>query len=1227
MPINVNTFIQQANTAADNTKFYVQGENLSQQSHLSGLKKLSVSAHHAENNSAAQSFLTALSNDNRYANYLSQVRAPLDALISAHKPLTAGVVRETMQNLELAQNLEHSIDIGKNLAFNHKIPQGHGTSFGQFAVVRDLPLDTQEDLQKAVKEYLLEQVVSRDEANFTKLPDLGSDRKNLAAAKIIRSLSQPLTGQDGFFAKQIDTQFEAGFDSFLFENFAAVYQTANSPTLAQLRDFPEDLAANIAHSSNPANTLQLFNEAKEAMPQKELSALLIHSHEMQIPLTEPESRANCISHYMVERQGTNAAESIMTAHNLPKEFASAIGHNPEVAANARKLLAENPGPGHVPTQERVTEALAQAAEAFTQKFETQLQEIKNLAENPICELKPPLSVETMPRYINSLLTGETIIQPLLADGIAIDEAFINALASHAEALNSATHSVRGEFGADDINNVAQNSIRILLAKHNINPSQYLEVMNRIENKFGKLASDFTAINQACQQWRLGSNSISFLSKGMTMYRALESYAQTLIPMLNHDQKVDLNLADVQELPPNTPEAQQREGELFLQYIEKNFQKENSLTGISLALHDFAVHSGLRMPELSEAQRAGLERDATFALSNENIKLTKAVLAEYLPSTGRAVENRTEAFTSLFAQLALEHDLTGIDINKLNLTAFTVPLTRALNNVMHTATAANSPVSAEALHKAVYDTMSNELTQLKTVLDAVDAAEGFTAEEKVNIKNTVQETNLRDTAAIFTLANGAQQRTFSSALVKGASPAANANQLGEMSLDLMEKYLNVRSTLPENFAGAEDAQTFMLSYALKNANLTNADALALFENLSSNAAQDVASTFNGLSDFCEDNPHKMMLMKGTPNMMNTLRTLAETQAKGNSYIDALFFSGSIEGAHQIPGGPDGIMGMVQSKLGKSIIPDSFIPLSDHVPPYNAQEWKALTSLIDRLNPTIEHPTIKFLMPSIISNASAKILSAMDQNGEIQTKDLWKALVGSSCPSKVTENNVFETAYKTLYINYAKQYKKACPNANDSFIQQMFMSVLKLGFSAEKLIELAKPKASISLDNISYSVNMSSLRDYHENNAFGLVTDFRRKDKHTVLSFENVAGNSYSLHPFDIPDSENKPDHPEFVKIMDTVRNMTHSEAQFRRVMQAYSQAALVNPRIFSMLFPGVQYSEHGNFQISAKEQADGSVIVDIKTDETQPLPMHEQFRIETDGSHTCTIFKMSRPGAH
>lgn len=104
-------------------------------------------------------------------------------------------------------------------------------------------------------------------------------------------------------------------------------------------------------------------------------------------------------------------------------------------------------------------------------------------------------------------------------------------------------------------------------------------------------------------------------------------------------------------------------------------------------------------------------------------------------------------------------------------------------------------------------------------------------------------------------------------------------------------------------------------------------------------------------------------------------------------------------------------------------------------------------------------------------------------------------------------------------------------------------------------------------------MSSLKDYGPENAYGLTTDFRRRGQNTVMRFESSDGRVLRTSPFHIPDSENKPTHPHFRQMMDHAQSMSASPAQKARILQAFSQAALIMPRVLSATFPGVQFSEH------------------------------------------------------
>ena len=128
----------------------------------------------------------------------------------------------------------------------------------------------------------------------------------------------------------------------------------------------------------------------------------------------------------------------------------------------------------------------------------------------------------------------------------------------------------------------------------------------------------------------------------------------------------------------------------------------------------------------------------------------------------------------------------------------------------------------------------------------------------------------------------------------------------------------------------------------------------------------------------------------------------------------------------------------------------------------------------------------------------------------------------------------------------------------------------------------------------------------------------------MTFTKADGSGTFIQPFPIDAAENTVNHPVFVKILGVWRDMCQSEEQLFRLGQAISQASLMSPRLMSSLFPGAPYNEHGEFQMNAQQQNDGSIVVDIRSDPNAPLLLHEQFVIQPDGSHECTVFDMQRP---
>lgn len=1238
MPINLDNVFRQTAALADTAKLYAaQNDILVQGTGLHGIKKLSQSAQRAENIAAAQAFLSALSNDPRYMQFVGQVRAPLDNLINSGKPLTAGVIRQT----QLALNYAAGVEKGRELVTQNKLPQGHATAFGQFAALKSFSLETEEQTKTALKAYYLEEIAEKNLPQLTKLPDTQSPSRNAAVQALLKNICSPLTGVGGFFEKVLDKAFAADYDNFTFEDFTRAFETENTERLDTLGHLPEECVNCMKNMPNSAEVLQTLTEALPFCTDRMLACLLNYVIDSSLSTATAENRAEIIKGSMMEQLAGNAAESVMERHGLPKAFSSAIGHNPEVKAMAKEFLDQDPGKGQIPTQDRINEAVAAAAEEFTVRHEADLREFKMMAENPPADLNPPLTLETMPRYINAMLAGDAVLEPLLNESAAVDGEFMKKAAVHAEALNSSVHSFKGDFGADDIAGVLENSIKLLLARRGIQPEQYLEIMQRTVSKFGPLASDMASLNMKMMSGFGGSSAIKCLSAGMTVFRSLEGHARALLGMMNHDQLVALGAEEAEIPRPGDTAQQNRNRKLITTFLERNFQQSKSLETLSDPVREFAESYGINLPPKAASGRASQKE---LELSFENSQLSVAVYKTYISETGKVIEPRTQAFRDLFADIAAKHDLTGIDIEQLDLSAFSMKINQECKKVCAEAEKDGKTVDTVLLHRAVEKAVTESLLEIKALFDQIDAlpvrtdgrevglhvAGGssvppFSLEEKRAMKECIMSSSMRDLNAVTAFSHFARSFEGRNVIRKMASELLPASQMTDAAAEFAKAYLQIRNSLPQAFAGSDDACAFMVEMAVKSARLNPTETASLYANMASDTAMKVTATLNWLRDVNGVTAGQQQLFMAVLQTMTQLYMKAGVYANGNAELEPGHFIDMISHPSEMPGGCSGIVFSLKGLVSGNVIGSVHEALSMHKPALNARDWNRMAALIRELEQHAADSRWSFLLPFLTAASSESLLAAMDKNKDkpLTPNQIWDAMIGGKRPSGLKGENYAGVMLDAFTAEYHRRVKALIPNIGESKLMNSVPVVVGLGITPKKLLELAVPGSSLSLDDIHIEMEMASLKDITAKGSYGLVKDFARMDSRSTMNFTDAQGNTLTVHPHPIPDGQNNDSNPEFINIINTVRGFTHSEAQFKRVMQAFSQDSLGSPRAFSQLFPGVFYSEHGNFVMSAQEQADGSVIFDVTTDDTMPLVLHEQFRIERDGTHTCTKFDMRR----
>jgi hypothetical protein len=1228
MPIELNQFIDQASRLGDQSRVYVSqdGDAVGENSALRGLKRLSSSAKKAENRQTLSSFMAAVSRHPAYETAMRDVTSLISTWSRQGKPLQARDIKQVASMLDMAA----ATTKGQTLVQGGQLPAGHATSFAHYAVAHNLPLD-EGHLGQAVKAYLLDTLCSRtspDSVHLTTLHGFGD--KGAAMSAILRAARDPLDGANGFFAQQADALLANGLDHFSFQAFTQSFQTANTTACQILDSLEADHLRALSGAPNAKDTLAMLETALPSTGIANMDALLVHSIIGDYRLETEPARSLCVRNFMLEK-AMPAVTGLMTAAHLPEVFDRALGHYPEVVSRAKTLLDANPGLGRIPTREQAAVALRQAVEEFIVGHEAVLHEFALMAQNPPIEIDPPLTPETMPRYLNAMLSGDAVLEPLLNDSVPIDGAFMTKLAVYGEALNSASHSFRGEFGSTDLAHVQRNALRLLMARRGVDENMYADMLNRAVARFGPIASDLASLNSAVQRG-LGETGWAYQPVGLTAFRALEGHASVLLDLVPRQQLAVLRAASPEEPAPDDANALREDGQRRGNFLETHFEKESAIGTLSQPVREFALAHGLTLPQPEASAQTRAEGRIASALQTANSGVSELVQTELISDTGMERENLTPAFREMFAQASRHTDLTGIDINLLNPRDFSLPVRSRLQDIAATATREGRTVNAATLRESALAPLTEELQKVKAALGGIDAlpesAPGerapdrghFTSAEKTIMKEMAQRHGLRDPNALAALMYAS--RSEPGALRGLSDPDATPGQLAECARLLTSAYLDAQGAIGNpKPAGNEDAMTIMVEMGMRLHGIDNVQARRMETNLSGPTAHTVAGAFNmayGLK------PQQDPLLIGVPAMMNAVRTATAVQSQGNTTVEPLFFSDTAEGLWEVPGGPNGCMNVLFSSVGQVISPAARA-LANHVPPFSREEWRVLLPVAEKMDKIDAHDIFKGMSVQWVSAAGAELLAAQRANGgqPLSNARIWQIIMGSPMPRGVKDEDFATRMAHDFGTRYLQSVQAAVPGIEIQTLGVRLGVCTEFRLSPKQMLALARPGATLNLADLCVDMHMSSLRTYDETTAYGLVADFRRRGKNTVMTFEDRNGRGFVTSPFSISDADNTPAHPHFQQIIAKVRSMTQSEAQTARVLQAFSQAGLASARIFSMAFPGIQLSEHGNFSVTAKQQADGKVVVDIVSDPSLPLSFQQQFTVDTDGSHQCTGFTMSR----
>lgn len=1224
-PLELNAIFDHAAAAADSQIYRAASERKEETNLELGRRFLGISTlSKRQNDQAVAAFMKAIRESPAYGALVNDsVMKPLEALQAARRPLTASAVRQAKFALDVAG----SIAKGRALCDAGALPAGHGAAFGQLAIVRGLDVGTAEGERAALREYLAD-LCERNESAMTRLDDMPAERASNIRRLFARS-DPPMTGEGGFIRAAIDRAIDEGGGRPDFRTLASAWRDAHAEDLAVLEHVSEGVLTALAHDAGGENILAALREALPTIGPEGTEALAAHLYQSGAPVATQEERLTAIRGFMADAVGSDAARATMTQNGLPESFALAVGHNPEVRSLALERLAA--GPVGVPSLEAVKAAVAQAAQDFTR---THLDELRRFAA---LEAAPPAGLvltrplgdavrPAMPRLINAMLAEKALLGELLSDNEPqpSTKESLERFARLGEALNSATHAVKGDFGAADAEAALQDAVRVLLALEGVPQERIPEMMARALSKFGALSSDLSSVLGAFQSpsaRKLGATGPALLSEGFSMLRTLEGHARGLIGLMTPAQRDATGLSVFND-PPQGANARKISAERAA-FIERNFEADRPLDEIGEGVRGFFRDRGLTLPDMRPELR---EAAAAEAAQRGGRLLAEAaggaLLAELIPAGTQHSGPKSPAFMERFGALLAEH---GARPEELDLTSAARALREGVSKFAEAALSEGRRVDPDAVRAEGLRILDAQLRGLCETLDAVgaeprsDLLEGLSAAGLSDVRRAVARVGA---AGVDALRSESQKiADAADALRKLAQPCMTPSQIVSVLRSIADAYRWSKTKVPT----VEDVRALACLGAAA-AQFGDAERRAVAEALEGPGAQRTAQALRlALSSAKPENAaHAATLL--------TLMDDIHAMVRPESGVRPSEAGPEITHPSQVPGGDEGAYGPMTSIAG-DVFPASGEFLATHFRTGSPALWDRLNGYAARITDEIagsRRIRLDFLgnaPSSWIALAAPAVGAFVRREGALpDARQLWTILTEGRLGKPPASVKDFRTLFEALVARYAKSLG-ALVKLDDAdamnAAQMSLNSVATWGVPFPAALEMLDSKDAFTLERIHPNTKLGALDHVRPEGAYGLVADFARMESGSSFTITDAEGVERRFEAHAIPERENKAGRAEFQEIIGLWRGITRSEAQLRRVAQCFSQTPRVIVRGLSAGFPGAAMIEHGLYEVSGRRLDDGNVEVVVRTGAKAPLDCRMRFVIDAAGTDEMTDLSIAR----
>lgn len=127
-------------------------------------------------------------------------------------------------------------------------------------------------------------------------------------------------------------------------------------------------------------------------------------------------------------------------------------------------------------------------------------------------------------------------------------------------------------------------------------------------------------------------------------------------------------------------------------------------------------------------------------------------------------------------------------------------------------------------------------------------------------------------------------------------------------------------------------------------------------------------------------------------------------------------------------------------------------------------------------------------------SRELLAAQEANKgrPLRPEQIWRTVIGDKAPKGLTADNLGRLMFDTATARLFQRVQATFPHYTPDQMKNMIQFELNRGIPFQTLFKAYQPGGRLSLEDMRFGVpTISSLLDYTPENAYGLVTDFGRR----------------------------------------------------------------------------------------------------------------------------------------